>query len=127
MSAVATAGATLLCSSGTSPSLLNVPNPKLFVGNRGAATVGDAQPLVNIAPFGLCKSPANPVVAAATAAAMGVLTPMPCVPATASWVPGLPTVLAGSLPLVTTTCVCPCKWAGTIAIAAPGQSSTTAP
>ncbi len=42
------------------------------------------KPFVSIMPFAMCTSPANPTVAAATAAAMGVLTPMPCIPVTNS-------------------------------------------
>ena len=46
----------------------------------------DNQPIANIAPFGVCISLANPAVAAATAAAMGVLVPLPCMPVTpAPW------------------------------------------
>lgn len=55
--------------------------------------------MMNIMPFGMCMSIANPTVAAATAAALGVLTPMPCIPATTSpWVPGAPNVLLGNQP-----------------------------
>ena len=59
----------------------------------------DNKPFVNILPFGMCMSLANPMVAAATAAALGALTPMPCIPVTpAPWVPGSPTVLVGGMP-----------------------------
>ena len=43
-----------------------------------------------------CNSPSNPMVAAATTAALGVLTPMPCIPMTiAPWMPGSSTVMMG--------------------------------
>ncbi|MGL4604236.1 MAG: hypothetical protein ACRCU9_08815 [Iodobacter sp.] len=42
--------------------------------------------MLNIMPIGTCMSPATPMVAAATAAAMGVLTPMPCIPMAAGLV-----------------------------------------
>src|SRR5271155_2659728 len=87
-------GAQLLCSFGTSPSSLTIP----IVTNRAQATspsadIQDFIPMTNIMPFGMCMTPSNPQVAAATAAALGVLTPQPCIPATASpWTPGAPTV-----------------------------------
>lgn len=46
------------------------------------AVKSDHVPFLNILPFGMCSNPANPLVAAATAAALGVLTPMPCIPCT---------------------------------------------
>ena len=84
--------------------------------------------MVNILPFGLCMSPLNPTVAAATAAALGVLTPMPCIPATASpWVAGAPTVMLGRQPMLNCTSKCMCNWAGVVSIISPGQIQTTIP
>ena len=40
----------------------------------------DNKPFVNIMPFGLCTVLANPITAAQTAAALGVLTPGACIP-----------------------------------------------
>ncbi|MEO0948583.1 MAG: DUF4280 domain-containing protein, partial [Cyanobacteria bacterium J06641_5] len=76
------AGAMLQCSFGAAPSsLIVVPKgPPVMAGGPLAATIMDYAPLVNILPFGMCSSLANPSVASATAAALGVLTPMPCVP-----------------------------------------------
>ena len=76
-------GAQLTCSMGTSPAALTVLPPNMTTGDdNDAANIQDMQPMVNIAPFGMCQSMANPQVAAATAAAQGVLTPQPCMPMT---------------------------------------------
>jgi len=119
-------GAILACTFGVAPSALNVlPTNKTLCGNLPAATIMDMNPLVNIPPFGMCMSPANPTVLAATAAAMGVLTPMPCIPApVAPWAPGSPTVLIGKLPALNNTCTCNCIWGGVISITSPGQVTT---
>ena len=88
----------------------------------------DNAPLVNILPFGMCNSPSNPTVAAATAAALGVLTPMPCVPATAApWVPGAPTVLIGNMPALTSDCKLMCSYGGVIQIVSPGEFTVMDP
>jgi hypothetical protein len=72
--------------------------------------------------------PANPAVAAATAAALGVLTPMPCLPATpAPWLPGVPTVLVGGMPAVDSTCSLMCLWAGAIQVVTPVATTVTLP
>jgi hypothetical protein len=74
-------------------------------------------------PFGVCKSLANPAVAAATAAAMGVLTPMPCVPVTSPWVPSTPQILVGGPPIINLGDITMCSFGGVITIVAPGQAT----
>jgi hypothetical protein len=122
-------GATLQCSMGMAPSSLVVlPANNKQVGNQFAANIMDHVPMTNIMPFGMCQSIANPTVAAATAAALGVLTPMPCVPATPSpWVPGSPTVLIGNQPALNDTSKCMCNWAGVISVTNPGQTTMDIP
>ena len=115
-------GAMLQCSFGAAPSSLVVLPTNKVLATTPAANIMDNKPMVNILPFGMCQSPANPMVAAATAAAMGVLTPMPCVPATAApWVPGCPKVLIGNMPALENSCKLMCNWGGVIQVTAPGQ------
>ena len=120
------AGALLSCTFGAAPSALMVlPANRVMAGGPPAANIMDSKPMVNIMPFAMCSSPANPMVIAATAAAMGVLTPMPCIPATAApWVPGKPTVLLGSMPTLDNGSKCFCSWAGVISITMAGQFQT---
>jgi uncharacterized protein DUF4280 len=122
-------GAMMQCSFGVAPSSLVVlPTNQVLAGGPPAATIMDYAPIVNIPPFGMCTSPSNPTVAAATAAALGVLTPMPCVPATAApWVPGSPTVLIGNMPALTDQSKCMCSWGGVIQIVSPGEFTVMDP
>jgi hypothetical protein len=122
-------GAQLICSMGMAPSALVVlPLNRVFSGNQPAANIMDHKPMLNILPFGMCRSLANPTVAAATSAALGVLTPMPCIPATpAPWVPGAVTVLLGNQPSLDNTCKLNCMWAGVIQVVAPGQATHMIP
>ena len=123
------AGAMLRCSMGAAPSAVAVlPVNRTLTGGPPAANVLDHAPLLNILPFGVCSSLANPQVAAATAAALGVLTPQPCVPATpAPWVPGAPTVLIGGAPALDDGCRLMCLWAGVIQPTSAGQTTVTIP
>lgn len=115
-------GAMATCSFGTAPSSLVVIRPNILAGTMPAANIMDHAPLANILPFGTCTSLANPTVAAATAAALGVLTPMPCIPATpAPWLPGKPKILVGNLPALDSDSKLMCMWAGVIAFSTPGQ------
>lgn len=122
-------GATLQCSFGMIPSSLMVipKGPPTMAGGPLAASIMDFAPMVNILPFGMCTSLANPAVAAATAAALGVLTPMPCVPVTTPWAPGSPTVLLGTFPALNNSSKCMCAWAGVISILNPGQFTVQIP
>lgn len=115
-------GGMMMCTFGMAPSSI-VPTPKpIMTSNMVAANIMDHKPLVNIPPFGACMSLANPTVAAATAAALGVLTPMPCIPNTpAPWVPGSPTVLVQNFPALNESSKLMCIWAGVISITFPGQ------
>ena len=122
MGAQVVMGAMLQCSFGVAPSTLVVLPTNRVLGATPAANIMDNVPMLNVMPFGMCSSPANPTVAAATAAALGVLTPMPCVPFTvAPWVPGVPTVLIGSMPAVDNNCKLMCNWGGVIQVTSPGQ------
>ena len=116
-------GASMMCSFGVAPSTLIVlPANRVNGSNMPAATIMDNKPIVNIPPFGMCTSLANPTVASATSAAMGVLTPMPCMPVIpAPWTPGAPTVMINNQPALTQPSTCMCTWAGVISITYPGQ------
>jgi len=121
--------AMLQCSFGVAPSTLVVtPENKVMAGSLPAATIMDNVPMKNIMPFGMCSSPANPTVAAATTAALGVLTPMPCVPMTAApWAPGSPTVMIAGKPALNNSCKLMCNWGGVISINVAGQMQTNVP
>lgn len=125
MPQLVTSGALMACSFGVAPAALNVLPVNQVMAGAPAATIMDNKPMVNIPTFGMCSSLANPTVASATAAALGVLTPMPCIPATsAPWAPGSATVKIGNMPALNNTSKCMCNWAGVIQITAPGQFTT---
>lgn len=121
-------GAMLKCSFGVAPGSLMVLPTNLVMSSGPVANIMDHKPMVNVMPFGMCQSMANPMVAAATAAAMGVLTPMPCIPNTpAPWVVGAPTVMLGNMPILNNSAKLMCLWAGVIEILPPGIPTVITP
>jgi hypothetical protein len=112
---------------GAPPQLIPIPaGPPVEIEGHLAGTVMDFKPMANIPSFGLCTAPTNPQVAAATAAALGVLTPQPCIPVTTGpWAPGSSTVKIYGLAALLQTDKCQCMWGGTIMFADPNQTSTT--
>ena len=106
-------------------SLIVVGNPA-DTSEMNAATVDDFAPLDNIPSFVMCQSLSNPSVAAATAAAQGVLTPMPCVPNTTSpWSPGASKVQLDGSAALDDSSTLDCAWGGTIQISAAGQQKVS--
>jgi len=120
-------GAVLKCGQGLAPSTLMVlPSNRVQGDMKPMATIMDHQPILNVAPFALCRSPANPQVAAATAAAMGVLTPQPCIPVIpAPWTPGADKAEVGPFKALTADSTCQCLWAGVIEVVQAGAEGFT--
>lgn len=114
--------ATMMCSFGVAPSIFNATPRPVLTSNMVAGVITDNVPMLNVPPFGMCTSPMNPMVIAATAAAMGVPTPMPCNPVLpAPWVPGGPTVLITNIPALDNSCKLMCAWGGVISINFAGE------
>jgi hypothetical protein len=123
-------GATLKCTFGAAPStLVVIPQGSLIMAKVPlAANIMAHKPMANILPFGVCSSLAFPATASATTAALGVLTPMPCIPATvAPWVPGSPKVMVNNSPALNDTSLCNCLWGGVITVTNPGQATVSIP
>ena len=118
-------GAQTMCTFGLAPSPLVVtPEKRVLVEGMPVANITDCKPFANILPFGLCTSLANPITAAQTAAALGVLTPGACTPVTMPWLPGKPTALSGPAPTIDQTCKCMCAYGGVITVLNPGATRT---
>ncbi len=116
--------AQLTCTYGDKKSQLTVlPTRTIFLNGNPMANVSDHKPIINIGPFGKCRSLANPAVAAATAAHHGHLTPMPCIPNTPQpWIKGKTNVIEKNNPALIKDCKLHCMWAGVISIISDGQT-----
>jgi len=127
--AIQTTGLALTrCSFGVAPMpLLTIPIHRDITFIMPAATIMDHMPFLNILPFVLCSSKANPMVIAIMAATLGAVQVAPCIPMTfAPWIPS-PTVLIDSLPAANNNAKTMCLWGGCIQILFPGQVTTFIP
>lgn len=122
-------GAKMQCTFGAAPSTLVVlPTNRVLTQNVPDANIMDHIPLVNITPFGVCSSVAFPATAAATAAALGALTPMPCIPCTPfPWIAGAPNVLLGGMPTLDNVSKLMCIWGGVISFLDAGEFTVQVP
>ena len=127
MGIVVTAGTMCKCSFSAVPCPIMVNSQQNgIVSNSIAATIFDNTP-ANLSTFGMCTSMANPAVSAATAAALGVLTPQPCTPMlTAPWTMGSSTVLFQNKPALLQNSQLVCMWGGVIQIVQPLQQTVQA-
>ena len=115
-------GGMLQCSMGATISFMVTPANRVMTSNMPAAAIMDNVMGMNLVPAGVCISMANPAVAAATAAALGVLVPQPCTPMPAGpWIPGCMRVMFNNKPALNATCTLMCAYAGVITITNPGQ------
>jgi hypothetical protein len=119
-------GAQLECSQGSSPSQYAVNSDMADSDGKNIGTVMDFVPILNIKAFGMCKTQTNPQVASATAAALGVLTPQPCIPiVTAPWSPGSSISSIDGKKVLTEDSTCKCQWTGSISVKQAGTEHDT--
>jgi len=116
------------CIFGLGPSTF-VPTPRPIMSSSLInGNIMDNIPFMNIVPFPMCISPSNPAFVAATAAKLGVPTPVPCTPVTpAPWSPGVPNVLVAGIPALDNTCMLNCSLGGVISITFPAQVTHNVP
>lgn len=123
MSSYVVDGAKLKCSFGDKESNFKVPmTHDVYINDKSQGNIMDFKPNVNIMPFGMCSSLANPTVAAATAANYGRLQKMPCIPVTVSpWLNGKTDFLISKFPALLNTSKLMCMWCGVISVVDDGQ------
>ncbi len=122
MKPVIVQGTLLKCGFGNVPTPIMVLPDKKVNAMLPVAVKTDHIPFLNILPVGMCSNPANPMVAAATAAALGVLTPMPCIPCTAEdWTGSCSKVKVRGQEALNMDSKLSCLFGGSIQAAAPVQ------
>jgi len=113
-------GVMMTCTFGVAPSTLVAVRP-VFSTTPGANMM-DFTP-ANVPPFGMCNTQSNPAVAAATATALGVPTPAPCVPLLPGpWIPGPVKTMVSMMPATNLMSTLMCAYGGVIKPVAPAQT-----
>jgi len=121
-------GGMMQCSFGMAPSTFVATHRTTATSYMDAGNIMDFVPIQNIPPFDPGAEAGRREAFAATAAALGVLTPMPCVPVpTGPWVTGAPTVLLDNFPALNNSSKLMCAWAGVIQFTNPGQQTEMIP
>ena len=123
MAHVVCTGASLACSLGTTPSSFAASGAQVSATSpAGVVTdIGEG----NVPPFGMCMSPANPQVAAASAG-KPALVPQPCQPVLSPWSPGSARVTIAGVSALDDASQCTCAWGGVVTVGSAGQVSASA-
>jgi len=116
-------GATIKCTFGEKSVKLAVyPDRTVFLTGQPTANITDHVSMYNIPSFGKCRTTSYPPTGSATAANMGSLTPMPCVPGTNSdWQNGKDDYIIKGNPALLKSSYCQCCYGGIITITDDGQ------
>jgi len=116
-------GSQLQCTMGLTPAPFTVlPDKKVLGKFLPLATIDCNKPMLNIMTFGMCKSPANPTVAAIIASSLGSVTQAPCIPCTtAPWIPSCVKVMVGNMPVITQPDKLLCMYGGSISALSSSQ------
>lgn len=106
--------ALMSCSFGMIPSAFQATNCMQVMASGIVGNVMDATP-ANLMNFGMCMSMANPMVASATAIALGVLTPQPCLPVPMGlWITPKMNILIKNAPALSSDAKLFCAYGGII-------------
>lgn len=102
--------------------LIVLPDRTVILTGEPQANIRDHSSMINIQPCGKCHTTAFPPTGAATAAAHGKLTPMPCIPNTPFvWMNGKGDVIVMGDPALMKKSKLKCAYGGTITIVHDGQ------
>lgn len=115
-------GASIGCTMGLGSGTLNATSQVTIRFNGATVATKNDVGAQNVGSCGMCTSMGNPTVASATVAALGVLTPQPCIPvAGGTWQASGTTKVGGAFP-ITNESTLTCSYGGSIFITNPGQT-----
>lgn len=120
-------GASLKCDQGSGSCTLTAMRmmPGVKIEGNDVAVSADILPL-NVSGFIMCKSTANPQVAAIISSTQGATKEFACLPVPAGeWADPSALLTVGGTAVITEKSTLKCAWAGTIKVEKPGQELVT--
>lgn len=121
-------GASTKCDQGSASGSLKCMRmmPKATIDGQPVVCSTDIIPMLNVMNFTMCKSTANPQVAAIIASSQGSTKEFACVPVpSGEWADPSELLTIGGSAAITEKSTLKCAWQGTIKIEDPGQELVT--